>query len=65
MNAFEKVIGYEKEKEELLQICDMAQHPEKYAPLGIKLPHGVLLHGVPGVGKTLMATSLIEEMCEE
>lgn len=65
MNAFEKVIGYEKEKEELLQICDMAQHPEKYAPLGIKLPHGVLLHGVPGVGKTLMATSLIEEMGEE
>ena len=65
MNAFEKVIGYEKEKEELLQICDMAQHPEKYAPLGIKLPHGVLLHGVPGVGKTLMATALIEEMGEE
>ena len=64
MNAFEKVIGYEKEKEELFQICDMAQHPEKYDALGVELPHGVLLHGVPGVGKTLMATALVDEMGE-
>ena len=62
MNAFDKVIGYEKEKEELYQLCDMAKNPEKYAALGVNLPHGVLLHGVPGVGKTLMATALVEEM---
>ena len=34
MSAFDKVIGYEKEKEELLQLCDMAKNPEKYAALG-------------------------------
>ena len=62
MNAFDKVIGYEKEKEELYQLCDMAKFPEKYAALGVKLPRGILLHGVPGVGKTLMATALIEDM---
>ena len=62
MSAFDKVIGYEKEKEELIQLCDMAKNPEKYAALGVKLPRGVLLHGVPGVGKTLMATALVEEM---
>ncbi len=62
MNAFEKIIGYEREKEQLMQICDMAKNPEKYAALGVNLPRGVLLHGVPGVGKTLMATALIEEM---
>ena len=62
MSAFDKVIGYEKEKEELYQLCDMAKNPEKYEALGVKLPHGILLHGVPGVGKTLMASSLIEEM---
>ena len=62
MSAFDKVIGYEKEKEELLQLCDMAKNPEKYAALGVRLPRGILLHGVPGVGKTLMATALIEEM---
>lgn len=62
MSAFDKVIGYEKEKEELYQLCDMAKNPEKYAALGVKLPRGILLHGVPGVGKTLMASALIEEM---
>ena len=64
MSAFDKVIGYEKEKEELYQLCDMAKNPEKYAALGVKLPRGILLHGVPGVGKTLMASALIEEMGE-
>ena len=64
MSAFDKVIGYEKEKEELYQLCDMAKNPEKYAALGVRLPHGILLHGVPGVGKTLMASALIEEMGE-
>ena len=62
MSAFDKVIGYEKEKEELYQLCDMAKNPAKYAALGVKLPRGILLHGVPGVGKTLMASALIEEM---
>ena len=62
MNAFDKIIGYEKEKEQLMQICDMAKNPAKYAALGVNLPRGVLLYGVPGVGKTLMATALIEEM---
>ena len=62
MSAFDKVIGYEKEKEELYQLCDMAKNPEKYAALGVKLPRGILLYGVPGVGKTLMATALLDEM---
>lgn len=62
MSAFDKVIGYEKEKEELYQLCDMAKNPERYAALGVKLPRGILLHGVPGVGKTLMASALIKEM---
>ena len=64
MSAFDKVIGYEKEKEELYQLCDMAKNPEKYAALGVRLPRGILLRGVPGVGKTLMASALIEEMGE-
>lgn len=62
MSAFDKVIGYEREKEELYQLCDMAKNSEKYAALGVKLPRGILLHGVPGVGKTLMASALVEEM---
>lgn len=59
MNEFNKIIGYEKEKEELKQICDILKRPEAYAALGIRAPKGVLLEGVPGVGKTLMAWALI------
>ena len=60
MSAFDKVIGYEKEKEELLQICDIVKNPEKYSALGVRLPHGILLYGDPGVGKTLMASPAVQ-----
>lgn len=61
MNAFDKVIGYETIKEELLQICDMIHNRDVYKKLGAKLPQGVLLIGDPGLGKTLMAKCFIEE----
>ena len=61
MGAFDKVIGYEHIKSELLQVCDMLKNREVYESLGAKLPQGVLLHGDPGLGKTLMAECFIEE----
>ena len=61
MNAFDKVIGYETIKNELLQICDMIHNREIYEELGAKLPQGILLYGEPGLGKTLMAKCFIEE----
>ena len=61
MNAFDKVIGYETIKQELFQICDMIHNPDIYEELGAKLPKGILLHGEPGLGKTLMAKCFIEE----
>lgn len=61
MNAFDKVIGYETIKNELLQICDMIHNREIYENLGAKLPSGVLLYGIPGLGKTLMAKCFIAE----
>lgn len=61
MSAFDKVIGYETIKNELLQICDMIRNREVYENLGAKLPHGILLYGDPGLGKTLMAKCFIEE----
>lgn len=62
MNAFDRIIGYEKQKHELKMLCDMVNNSEKYRELGVRLPRGLLIYGVPGVGKTLMATALIEEM---
>ncbi len=61
MNAFDKVIGYETIKNELLQICDMIHNAKIYEELGAKMPQGILLYGDPGLGKTLMAKSFIEE----
>ena len=61
MSAFDKVIGYEDIKAELVRFCDVLKNPEKYEKLGVTLPRGILLAGEPGLGKTLMATSFIEE----
>ena len=61
MNAFEKVIGYETVKNELMQICDMVHNKERYEALGARMPKGVLIHGEPGLGKTLLAKCFIEE----
>ena len=61
MSEFDKIIGYETIKNELQQVCDMIQNKEVYENLGAKLPHGILLYGDPGLGKTLMAKCFIDE----
>ena len=60
MDSFDRIIGYKKEKAELKQIADTLVNREIYHNLGVKPPSGLLLNGIPGVGKTLMAESLIE-----
>lgn len=61
MNAFDKVIGYKATKRELLQLCDMLRNREIYEEMGARLPHGLLLYGAPGLGKTLLARCYVEE----
>ncbi|MGI6336785.1 MAG: AAA family ATPase [Eubacteriales bacterium] len=61
MSAFDRIIGYETIKQELLQLCDIIGNREIYEQMGAKLPQGILLYGDPGLGKTLMAKCLIEE----
>ncbi|MEG1956365.1 MAG: AAA family ATPase [Lachnospiraceae bacterium] len=60
MNAFDKIIGYSAVKKELQQICDTLINTELYKKLGVTAPQGLLFHGEPGVGKSLMATAIIE-----
>ena len=60
MKEFNKVIGYKSVKTELERIIDMMINPENYAKLGVKTTRGLLLYGVPGVGKTLMAKCFIK-----
>ncbi|MCH5316239.1 MAG: AAA family ATPase [Eubacterium sp.] len=61
MNSFDKVIGYAREKEELLRLCDVLKNIDKYTRLGVKIPKAILLYGEPGLGKTLMAKAFIAE----
>ena len=61
MSAFDKVIGYETIKGELMQICDMIHNRKIYEDLGAQMPNGVLLYGDPGLGKSLLASCFIEE----
>lgn len=60
MSKFDEIIGYEVVKKELRQVADILCDEAAYRPLGVKAPRGLLLHGEPGVGKSLMATALIE-----
>ena len=61
MSAFDKIIGYSSIKKELIQISDTLRNPEPYKKLGVAAPKGLLLYGEPGVGKSLMASAVIEE----
>ena len=58
--TFEKIIGYDDIKQELDQYCDIIKNPETYARMGVTIPHGLLLYGVPGVGKSTLAESFIK-----
>jgi cell division protease FtsH len=59
--TFDDVAGINEVKEELVEIVDFLQNPEKYKKFGIKMPKGVLLVGPPGVGKTLIAKAVAGE----
>ncbi len=59
--TFKDVAGAEEALAELDEIKDFLANPEKYAPLGAKIPKGVLLFGPPGTGKTLLARAVAGE----
>ncbi len=61
MSTFDKVIGYKSIKREFLQLCDMIRNRAIYEKMGAHLPHGLLLYGDPGLGKTLLVKCFIEE----
>ena len=59
--TFDDVAGADEEKEQLREVVDFLQNPEKYTSIGARIPHGILLVGPPGTGKTLIARAVAGE----
>lgn len=59
--TFEDVAGVDEAKEDLQEVVEFLQAPEKFHRLGGKIPRGVLLVGPPGTGKTLLAKAVAGE----
>lgn len=57
---FSDIIGYENIKKSLNRILDIIKCKEKYKKLGVHIPHGLLISGEPGIGKTCLAKDFIK-----
>jgi ATP-dependent Zn protease len=59
--TFDDVAGLDDVLPEIREILYYLQNPSSYNSLGAEPPRGILLHGSPGTGKTLLARAVAGE----
>lgn len=60
-SSFDDVVGVPEAIEEVSELVTFLKSPEVYRKAGAEIPHGVLLQGASGVGKTALARALAGE----
>jgi len=62
LETYADIGGLEDQIQEIKEAVELPlTHPELYEDVGIKPPKGVILYGVPGTGKTLLAKAVANE----
>merc|ERR1719395_415225 len=62
LESYADIGGLETQIQEIKEAVELPlTHPELYEDVGIKPPKGVILYGVPGTGKTLLAKAVANE----
>jgi 26S proteasome regulatory subunit T3 len=57
--TYADVAGLDEQKQEVLEAIELPlTHPELFSGAGFEAPRGVLLHGPPGTGKTMLARAV-------
>merc|ERR1719238_1251124 len=60
--SYADIGGLDSQIQEIKEAVELPlTHPELYEDVGIKPPKGVILYGVPGTGKTLLAKAVANE----